>query len=366
VAPSARPDCVGRHKAVAPDVILWDMVPLENKRALGVAFPPLEIRRDILVRAAIQAEELGYDGFFVAEAWGLDAFALLAEIATKTQRILLGPAIVNVWSRSPATLAMAASTLSSISGDRFVLGLGASTQQLVEGLHDIAFNAPLSQLRRVVTQLRELLSGGRIPLAEGNPARPLRLATEPAAVPIVLAALSSASIRLTGELADGWMPWFFPLSRMPLGMETLATGAAQGRRLKEPCRIWPTLGGAVAADDASARQLAAWWVSFYLTTMGPFYARTLDGHGFRSEVQAVLAANSDRQVGDVPPEAEVLLDELIIYGTPVAARQRLARWYDAGATFPIISLPPNRPWEETEYALQALAPDTATSPGERG
>ena len=118
----------------------------DNGRALGVAFPPMEVRRDVLVRSAIRAEELGYDGFFVAEAWGLDAFALLAEIATRTERILLGPAIVNVWSRSAATLAMSAATLSAISSGRFVLGLGASTRQLVEGLHDMAYSSPLPPL----------------------------------------------------------------------------------------------------------------------------------------------------------------------------------------------------------------------------
>ena len=328
----------------------------EDDRALGVAFPPMEVRRDVLVRTAVRAEELGYDGFFVAEAWGLDAFALLAEIATRTRRILLGPAIVNVWSRSAATLAMSAATLSSISGGRFVLGLGVSTRQLVEGLHDSVYSAPLAQLRRTVSQVRALLAGERIPLGADNKARPLRLATPAAAVPIWLAALGPASIRLTGELADGWMPWFFPLSRMSDGRKQLQVGTSDGRPLMDPCRICPTLAAAITADAATARQLAAWWVSFYLTTMGPFYAGTLDALGYGSEVRAVLAANREGFIGEVPVDAELLLDELIVYGDPDAARQRLAHWYQAGASFPILSLPPNRPWEELEFALHALAP----------
>jgi alkanesulfonate monooxygenase SsuD/methylene tetrahydromethanopterin reductase-like flavin-dependent oxidoreductase (luciferase family) len=173
-------------------------------RALGVAFPPMEVRRDVLVRAAVLAEELGYDGFFVGEAWGLDAFAVVAEITTKTERVRLGPAIVNVWSRSAATLAMSAATVSSISGGRFVLGLGASTRQLIEGLHDRSFSSPLAQVRRTVSQVRALLAGERIPLSVGNQARPLRLATPRAAVPVYLAALAPAAIRLAGEIADGW------------------------------------------------------------------------------------------------------------------------------------------------------------------
>jgi alkanesulfonate monooxygenase SsuD/methylene tetrahydromethanopterin reductase-like flavin-dependent oxidoreductase (luciferase family) len=316
----------------------------------------METRRDVLVQAATEAEELGYDAFFVAEAWGLDAAVVLSEIATKTDRILLGSAIVNVWSRTAASLAMSATTLSEISTGRFILGLGASTPQLIEGLHDVAFTSPLEQLRRVVTQVRELLRGGRIPLREGNQARPLRLGVGPAPVPIYLAALAPTSIRLTGEIADGWMPFFVPVSRMHEGMKLLEEGGARGRLLKSVCRICPIVGAAVAEDEATARERAAWWVSFYLTTMGPLYARTLELLGYGSEVAAVLAANPNRQAGEVPPEAEVLLEELIVFGTPSAARERLARWYSAGASFPILSIPPNRPWQEVEFALRALAP----------
>jgi alkanesulfonate monooxygenase SsuD/methylene tetrahydromethanopterin reductase-like flavin-dependent oxidoreductase (luciferase family) len=325
-------------------------------RALGVAFPPMEVRRDILVRAARLAEELGYDGFFVAEAWGLDALTVLTEIATTTERIILGSAVVNVWSRSAASLAMAAATLSSISAGRFVLGLGASTRQLVEGLHDVPFTSPLSRLRRTVSQVRELLGGERITLSEANPARALRLAAEPAAVPIYVAALAPASIRLTGEIADGWMPWFFPLSRMADGIKLLDSASVRDGRLTNACRVCPALPAAVADDRATSRQRAAWWLSFYLTSMGPFYATTLEALGYGGEVGAVLAANPDRQVGNVPDEADILLDEIVIHGEPSGARRRLERWYEAGASFPILSLPPNRPWDETEFALRALAP----------
>ena len=155
------------------------------------------------------------------------------------------------------------------------------------------------------------------------------------------------------------MPWFFPLSRMPEGMGLLDAGTARVGPSERRCRLCPTLAAAVTADPDSARQLAAWWVSFYLTTMGPFYAQTLDALGFGSEVKAVLAANPDGRVGDVPAGAEVLLDELIIYGTPDAARHRLDGWYRACASFPILSLPPNRPWDELDYALRALAPRAA-------
>jgi alkanesulfonate monooxygenase SsuD/methylene tetrahydromethanopterin reductase-like flavin-dependent oxidoreductase (luciferase family) len=339
---------------------------VETRQSLGVTFPPMETRREVLVRAAVRSEELGYDAFFVGEAWGLDAAALIAEIATKTERILLGTAILSVWSRSAATLAMAATTLSQISGGRFVLGLGASTPQLTEGFHDVTFSSPLKQVRRVVTQVHELLQGDRIPLSEGNDSRALRLGGEPAPVPVYLAALAPASVRLTGEIADGWMPFFFPLSRLHEGLALLQEGSAKGSAPGHPCRICPAVGVAVAEDERVARESAAWWVAFYLTTMGPLYAGTLKRFGYGSEVAAVLAANPPRSTPVVPPEAESLIDELIVCGTPSRARERLARWYAEGAELPIISFPPNRPWEETEFALVGLAPARNGDQEQRG
>lgn len=122
-------------------------------------------------------------------------------------------------------------------------------------------------------------------------------------------------------------------------MRLLEEGSARGRLLEDVCRICPILGAAAGNDEPVARERAAWWVSFYLTTMGPLYGRTLELLGYGSEVSAVLAANPNRQAGMVPPEAEVLLEELIVFGTPGAARERLTRWYTAGASFPILSFP---------------------------
>ena len=109
-------------------------------------------------------------------------------------------------------------------------------------------------------------------------------------------------------------------------------------------------------DAAQARAGAAWLVSFYLTSMGTFYRDTLIRFGFDKEVQAVLAANAPRFVGVVPPEAEVLLDELIVYGTPPEACRRLARWYEAGAAMPGLMFRPNLTAEQTQRSLEAFVP----------
>lgn len=200
-----------------------------NGRRLAVSVMPLENRRETLLAVATAADRLGYDGFFLPETWAFDVTVLLAEAALRTERIALGTGIVSVWSRSAGTLAMAAATLSAISGGRFVLGLGASTAQLTEGLHDVPFAAPVARMRQVITQVRALLRGERVPLAVTPGARPLKLNVPSGqAAPIYLAALTDASIRLAGELTDGWIPFLYPVSRLAEGMALLREGAARG------------------------------------------------------------------------------------------------------------------------------------------
>ena len=237
---------------------------------------------------------------------------------------------------------------------RFTLGLGASTQQLTEGLHDVTFTAPVPKMRRVITQVRALLRGERIPLSTENGARPLRLNLPPApAIPIHLAGLSDATLRLAGELADGWIPFLFPRSQLAAGMAILKEGAARAGRTDLPA-LCPSVPTVVAADAAEARRGAAWFVAFYLTSMGPFYPGNIARLGFAKEVAAVQAANTTRGSAVVPPEAEVLLEELTVYGRPAEARARLARWQQAGAALPLLLLPPNLEPAQIDFTLDAL------------
>lgn len=321
---------------------------------------PLENRRDVLLSLATAADRLGYDGYFLPETWAYDTTVLLAEAAVKTERITLGTGILSVWNRSAATIAMAAATLASVSGGRFVLGLGASTPQLTEGLHDLPYTAPVPRMRRTLEQVRALLRGERIPLAVTSSARPLKL-NVPAVpdLPIYLAALGDASVRLTGELADGWTPFIYPRRCLADGVERLREGAARGGRPERLPIVAPSVPAVVSDDPAQAREGAAWFVAFYLISMGTLYRQSLARQGFGKAVEAVLAANAPKFAGLVPPDAEELLEELIVFGTPVEARQRLARWHEAGAALPILLLRPNLSGEELEYTLDALRPRDA-------
>lgn len=314
---------------------------------LAVGLTPLETRRDVVVDLAVRAEELGYDTFLLAEAWGHDAGVLLAEVALATRRIRLGTSVLNVWGRSAASLAMLARGLDAVSGGRFSLGLGAGSPALAEGLHDVAFTDPVGRLETVARQVRVLLDGGRLVQNAPGRERPLRLGTPPETpIPLHLAALGPRSVRLTGELADAWLPFLLPVSTLKAHIGLLDEGAARAGRAGTP-EVRPNLPVAVSDDPAEARAMAEWWVSLYLNRMGPLYRDTLRRLGFGPAVDAVLAGG--------PPPA-VLLDELIVHGDARTAHAAVDRWRAAGAQLPVLVLPPDRPLDELDQVLTALAP----------
>lgn len=327
-------------------------------RPVGFSFMPLENRWETILHLAASADRAGHHAFFLPEAWTYDATVLLAHAAAHTRRITLGSGILGVWGRSAAVIAMAATTLHALSGGRFTLGLGASTAQLTEGLHDRPFDSPHKQLRRVIAQVRALLAGERVPLAVATTARPLKLGVPPSpGVPIYLAGLADESVRLAGELADGWMPFLYPRDRLADGVALLRDGAERASPPRPLPVVCPSVPTVVAEDPAEARAGAAWFVAFYMTSMGPFYPRTIGRLGFAREVEAVIAANPTRGTAVVPPEADALLDQLTVYGTPDEARARLARWRAAGAALPILLLPPKLDPARIDLALAAFGSD---------
>jgi len=306
---------------------------------VAVGVTPMETRREVVLRLADLAEDLGYSAFTVAEGWGYDAGVLLAEIATRTSRIQLGTGVLNVWGRTPASIAMLASGLHAVSGGRFTLGLGAGSPQLAEGLHDVEFRAPVRRLGATARQVRALLDGERAVTSTG--ARGLRLAA-PAPVPLHLAALGPAAVRLAGEVADAWVPFLQPLSGLKGRICLLEEAAARVGRPRP--RVTPGL------PTARSPEVAAWWLAFYLTSMGPLYATSLREQGLGEAVDAVLAANGRGVPPTVPPAAQVLVDELLVTGPG-----ELERWYAAGVDAPGLVLPPGRPLDELEQTLRTFA-----------
>jgi alkanesulfonate monooxygenase SsuD/methylene tetrahydromethanopterin reductase-like flavin-dependent oxidoreductase (luciferase family) len=322
----------------------------------------METRRDVIVRAAVLADELGYEIFAVPEGWGLDSTPVLTEIALRTARIRLASGVLSVWGRTPATLAMTAATLHQICGGRYVLGLGASTRALVAGFHDTRFEHPAAKLRDVVTKVRALLAGQPAQLGHAPAARPLRLDQPPAPeIPIWVAALGHHTTAVAAELGDGWIPALVARDRLP-------AWAAQLNRLREAAApqagpLTVATGPITAADENSgaARDIAAACTAWYLGAMGEVYARSMSGQGYAAEVQAIITANPhpSPQRGTVPRGAQIVLDQLAAYGTCDQVREQLQPW-DQAADIVTILLPPGMPWHNIEATLLAAAPSTRT------
>jgi alkanesulfonate monooxygenase SsuD/methylene tetrahydromethanopterin reductase-like flavin-dependent oxidoreductase (luciferase family) len=250
---------------------------------------------------------------------------------------------------------MLATSLAEASSDRFVLGLGAGSPPLAEGLHDVEFTEPVQRLAAVTRQVRGLLNGQRLDVTAQRDNRPLKLAVTPQQeIPIHLAALGPQSVRLAGELADGWAPFLLPLTGLDPSLRLLREGAARSEAKRPLPLIAPCLPAAVSTNPATALAMASWWVAFYLTSMGPLYRQTLLRLGHGRAVEQVLAANPSRGTFDVPGTARVLLDELTLWGDAEQAAQGLDRWYEAGAQMPTVVLPPGRSVEELDHMLEAL------------
>lgn len=322
---------------------------------VGVAFTPFETRADVILRLATRADDLGLARVEVAEGWTHDSMILLAELALRTSRIALGTSVISAWGRTPATMALGAAGLQRSSHGRFSLGIGAGSPPLTEGFHGTTWDRPLLRLRETVTAVRALLAGDRLP----NPAsgaRPLRLGVLPdTPVPIILAALSSGSIRLAGELADGWAPFLWARSRVQDGRALLQEGEA---RAQAPTRTRVSVGVPVALgpDAESARRLAAWWLWTYTTRMGPLYPRMLGQRfGMAAAVDALIESAGGNRQPELPAVAEDLAREVTLLGAYDRAGEAIAAWFASGADSVHLVLPPGRPEEELAEIVDVAA-----------
>lgn len=328
----------------------------ETDSSVGVGITPFQTDDEATIRLAVAAEGLGYTRFGVAEGWTHDAVVLLARMAGVTSHIGLATAVLPVWSRTPAAIAMAAASLQRASGGRFALGLGASSPPLVEGLHGLTWEQPVGRMRNTLVAVRALLDGARLPL-DSEDVRPLRLGAPPEGrIPIFLAALAPSSVRLAGELADHWLPFLWARSRLPDGRALLAEGEAAGER-STTTGVAASVPLAIAEAEETASQIAAGWLLAYLTRMGPLYPRMLRDHfGFAREVDALLEANGRGGPPRLPAAAERLAREVTVMGTYDEAPDAIRLWLEGGADTIDLVLPLGLPEDQLREMLEAAAP----------
>lgn len=328
---------------------------------IGVVAYWKDYDRDLYLRAVQLADELGYDSFWVPEAWGFEIFSLLTEMAVHTERIKLGTGIVNVFSRTPGLLAMHAATLDVISEGRFMLGLGTSAPRVIEGFHGIPFKRPLTRLRDVIRVVRTLLEGGNLNEAGAQLAdyRHFNLAMQPvrSRVPIYVAALKPKSIRNIGAMADGWIPTFWPYDQLKRGRALIAEGAAEAGRDPSEIETAPFTTVLPLGKKMGGRQ-AQEIIAFYIAGMGDYYRQLLEGFGFVDECARVTELYRDRQTRRQAPDAvsDAMIEALTIAGSPRQCIDELRRRRDFGIDLPILNLPNGAPWPVVEMFLRAMAP----------
>src|SRR6266487_1944435 len=297
------------------------------------------------VEFAVEAEKLGLDICWVAEAWGADAPAPLGYLAARTKTMLLGSGVIQVGTRSPVTIAQTAMTLAHLSGGRFLLGLGVSGPQVMEGLHGVPFGHPLGRMRETVEIVRRVFTGEKVTYAGrhyGLPlagSKPMRVSLPPVSVPVYLATLSPRMLALTGEIADGWLGTSFIPEQAGAYLTYLDEGLARAGRTRAGLDICQgaeislvdeaDLAGAVAARKSG--------LAFSLGGMGSattnFYNDAYSRQGWAdvaAEIRRLWVAGRRQDAAASIPDAMVL--QTTMMGTEAMVRQRMRAWRDAGIT----------------------------------
>lgn len=292
-----------------------------------------------------EAERLGVDMAWSAETWGHDAATPVGYMAAKTSRIRLGTGIIQAAARTPANIGMISLALASMSHDRFTLGLGASGPQVVEGWHGAPFKGSQQRLRETVEIVRIITRGERLAYngkiytlpREGGEGKALKSSARPHQVPIYLATLSPSSLRMTGEIADGWLGTSFTPEGAGTFFEQIEAGAKKaGRSLAD---LDLQAGGVVAFGDDLEQLIAPRkpGLAFTLGAMGSrahnFYNDAYKRAGYADEavaVQKLWLEGKREEAAALVPDDMVLQSNLL--GTDEMVKARIQAYKDAGIT----------------------------------
>ena len=297
---------------------------------------------------ALEAERLGFDSLWTAEAYGNDAVTVIAWAAARTSTIGVGTAIMQIPARTPATTAMTAITLDHLTGGRFRLGLGTSGPQVSEGWHGADFSKPLARTREYIEIVREILrrekpleyqgSHYRVPLPGGTGlGKPLKTIVHPkrSDLPIYLAAIGPRNVSLAAEIADGWLPTFYAPSHADVFQASIDEGLATAGKRREGFDIAPFAPVIVGEDVQACRDLVKPTVALYVGGMGArsknFYNSLVQRYGYEEAAAAIQDHYLDGKKGEaamaVPDE---LVDDVALVGPKDRIADRLQAWREAG------------------------------------
>jgi F420-dependent oxidoreductase-like protein len=318
-----------------------------------------------------EAERLGYDSVWTAEAYGSDAVTILAWLAAQTERIKLGSAILQMPGRSAAMTAMTAATLDQLSGGRVLLGIGTSGPQVAEGWHGQRFARQLLRTREYVEVVRMALRRERVrfagetielPLPDG-PGKALKLTIAPVQerIPVYIAAIGPKNTTLTAEIADGWIPTLFSPQHIAEFRPLLEEGFARAGNGKSFAEfdIAPTVQTLVSDDRSAARDAMRPYLALYVGGMGSrkqnFYNALVRRYGFEDAAQRVqdlyLEGHKEEAAAALPGE---LIDAVSLCGPAGVVRERLGMFRDAGVGTLMVS-PMSWSFEDRRRQLRLVA-----------
>lgn len=300
----------------------------------------------------LQAEKMGFDSVWIAEAYGSDAVSVAAWILGQTKKLKVGTAILQVPARTPANTAMTAMSLSQLSGGRFILGLGASGPQVVEGWHGVPYAKPLTRLKECIEIVREIFAReapvsyegdiyqlpfkGTGSLGMGKPLKSILHAEEN--TPIYTASFTPAGFRLAGEVADGLFPVFMSPDKIKLITDEVEKGFAKAATGKsfDSFDIAPFVTVQMGDDMDACRLPIKHFLALYIGGMGSreknFYKDFASSMGYAEQASAIqflyLQGKKEEAVQTVPDE---LVDEIALVGTAEKIQQRAQKWLEQGA-----------------------------------
>jgi alkanesulfonate monooxygenase SsuD/methylene tetrahydromethanopterin reductase-like flavin-dependent oxidoreductase (luciferase family) len=302
---------------------------------------------------ALQADYSGCGHFWMPEAWGLEAFSSAGRLLSVTKRIKVGTGIVNIFSRSAATIAMGCATLSQVAPNRFLLGLGVSGKGLVESFHGIRFEKTLKRTEEYVETIKKIQTGEPVDYnGEILKLARFRLYTLPVSppVPIYLGAIGEKNLTLAGKICDGAIVTLYPISKLRKCVEFLDHGS-QGKKRKLFAYI-PLRVTSNEREEAEAKLEVSKFIAFYIASMGKYYAENLTKLGFGKEVEEIKNANSSGGLARaVSAVSEEMLRELSLIGSSLKIFDRLAKIPDG--IYPVFALAASSP-KEGDISARAL------------
>jgi F420-dependent oxidoreductase-like protein len=301
---------------------------------------------------AVALEKAGLDTVWVAEAYGFDGVSLMGYLSAVTETVEIGAAILPIYTRTPTLLGMTAAGVDALSDGRCILGIGASGPQVIEGFHGVPYTQPLTRTREIIDICRQVWARERVaydgkaytlplPPDQGTGlGKSLKLITKPVRdrIPVYVAALGPKNVRMTAEVADGWLPLFYLPDKVDdVWGDELRAGAAARADDLDPLQI--VAGGllAVGDDAGSMRDLARPMLALYVGGMGAkgrnFYNDLACRYGFEAEAATIqdlsLDGKKDEAAAAVP---DGLLEAATICGPEGYVRDRIAAFKDAGVT----------------------------------